>query len=54
MLSDDADEASAVQRLTETANLLEQLQRAADEHRKILERQSCLIERLRDELRSVS
>lgn len=38
---------------TETDQLLEALQRAADEHRHILERQAELIRRLREELRDV-
>lgn len=37
----------------ETVDLLEELQKAADEHKKILERQSELISRLRDELKDV-
>lgn len=37
----------------ETDDLLEQLQRAADEHKRILERQSDLIRRLREELKDV-
>lgn len=37
----------------ETENLLEELQRAAEEHRKILQRQSELIRRLRSELKDV-
>jgi uncharacterized coiled-coil protein SlyX len=37
----------------ETADLLEELQKAAEEHRKILERQSDLIRRLREELKDV-
>lgn len=37
----------------DTTDLLEELQRVADEHRKILERQSELISRLRDELKDV-
>lgn len=38
---------------SETDQLLEELQRAADEHRQILERQAELIRRLREELRDV-
>lgn len=37
----------------ETDTLLEELQRAADEHQKILVRQSELIRRLREELKEV-
>lgn len=37
----------------ETVDLLEELQRAADEHQRILERQSELIRRLRNELKDV-
>jgi dsDNA-specific endonuclease/ATPase MutS2 len=37
----------------DTVDLLEELQRAASEHRKILERQSELIRRLRNELKDV-
>lgn len=39
--------------IEETVDLLEELQRAAEEHRKILERQSELIRRLRSELKEV-
>lgn len=56
----DPDELNAVLKgiptlaaTTETDDLLEQLQRAADEHKRILERQSDLIRRLRAELRDV-
>lgn len=37
----------------ETDDLLEELQKAADEHQRILERQSDLIRRLREELKEV-
>ena len=37
----------------DTVELLHELQRAADEHRLILMRQSALIERLRNELKDV-
>lgn len=37
----------------DTLDLLEELQKAADEHQKILERQSELIRRLREELKDV-
>ncbi len=37
----------------ETVDLLEELQKAADEHKRILERQSDLIRRLREELKEV-
>lgn len=37
----------------DTIDLLEELQKAAEEHRKILERQSELIRRLREELKDV-
>lgn len=37
----------------DTDDLLEELQKAADEHRRILERQSELIRRLREELKDV-
>lgn len=37
----------------ETDELLEELQRAADEHRRILDRQAELIQRLRNELKGV-
>lgn len=37
----------------ETADLLEELQKAAEDHRRILERQSELIRRLREELKDV-
>jgi uncharacterized coiled-coil protein SlyX len=38
----------------ETEDLLEELQAAAEQHRKILERQSDLIQRLREELKGVN
>ena len=38
---------------SETEDLLIELQRAADDHRRILNRQSELIRRLREELRDV-
>ena len=37
----------------ETDDLLEELQKAAEEHRKILDRQAELIARLREELKDV-
>lgn len=37
----------------DTGGLLEELQKAAEEHRRILERQSDLIRRLREELKDV-
>lgn len=38
---------------SETANLLEGLRKATEEHRQILERQAELIRRLREELKDV-
>lgn len=38
----------------ETGKLLEELQRAADQHQQILERQAELIKCLRDELKGVN
>lgn len=40
-------------RSDETDTLLEELQQAADAHKRILERQSDLIRRLREELKDV-
>ncbi len=50
-VADDEDEVEAGQR--DTVDLLHELQKAADEHRLILMRQSALIERLRNELKDV-
>ena len=44
----------AADRSPETEDLLEELQRAAMEHQRILDRQAELIRRLREELKDVS
>lgn len=51
---DDDDECDETGVDMDTGDLLEELQRAADQHQRILERQTELIKCLREELKGVN